>query len=687
MSDASRANNSPGVKTPSLPEMQSRFHEALRKVSHLDKETYEALSQTGNHIFRTFKKYKTNKEQQEERIKQKDEELKLSNEQHQQDVKELRKAHQRALKIAAEAAARRREATLYDTFRGKEIATRNEMRSLKEENRRLKEELAEALKSKANNIDLSHDTGADHYRIPHQANRVPLATASTNVKANPSNKGTRSDIAVVKETRTEVDKVPDAKISKQPTKKVPMTAASTNIAITSSVKEPRSSVAFSMAAKAKVDIHPNTKSKKEVTKEMSAEVTTPKVKMSPSNNGTASSLAILRETISEVHKTSHAIPTKDFPKKRKAGTDDEADMAARNAPEKKRLRTEGPAGQARKATPPSPRRTRKLFRRPTGIRGRDYETYNSSVVQALAATLNVEVLKNESNFDLPVSANAGKIPHEDKAKVEAARAFVDLMTNMSKERGYPAYSDLFTNAFSKIEDFNDHPKYAEADASDFLQHIHQIMEAKGSKYVGKACTLLNQYFSVCETKGCPSNNATVNDYDETPFHTMRPRKSVRSDRNEEINITLPSLLAEGKNMYYSDRVRCPHCNQISRIRGWKRLDNEPEVLTFKFQRCDESPIPSRSWKRKTGLRYTVDLPQAHDFSEYMPGWSRLTKYTLKAVVKHNGKHLDGGFYTAYTRTDARWWRCQGADISAAQLHDINSDRDGEAYLAFYTRDG
>jgi ubiquitin C-terminal hydrolase len=175
-------------------------------------------------------------------------------------------------------------------------------------------------------------------------------------------------------------------------------------------------------------------------------------------------------------------------------------------------------------------------------------------------------------------------------------------------------------------------------------------------------------------------------FGETKFKVFSPKESEEVVKKPEAQpISLEECIQEFiKEEILTDENKwfCPHCKEDRE--AYKKMDiwKAPEILIVHLKRF----IQDRRYysSRKNNVLVTFPI-KGLDLTDIIQGPNMDGEkyiYNLYAISNHSGS-TGGGHYTAYVKTDDKWYDCNDSYVS--EVSDENSIITSSAYLLFYER--
>jgi ubiquitin C-terminal hydrolase len=327
----------------------------------------------------------------------------------------------------------------------------------------------------------------------------------------------------------------------------------------------------------------------------------------------------------------------------------------------------------------------KLQSKPTGLDHIGYNSYMNAVLQALAATLDPAKLYAERGKDAQFSTGYDNKTSDAVRKDKATRRLIDLIADMQRGQFKHLDADKLQSAFSHIHG-ND--KFRGVDEVDPKEFLESLMETIKCRYVDDTYRIQQRFESKCRkwSGKCKAGDVAARTYSDTYVLELdKPdpvgqRCKYPQYPQEVLKLKLEDLLR--KKAALIQQVDCPCCKLDTARQNWAGFEEAPKVLTVSFKRVNDEP-------GKAKYKYQPELPESIDLCELglLDANQKKGRYTLTSVVKHEGDSLEAGKYFNYTRTEnGQWWRCYNASVGPVYFPAVNTNRDGQTHLAFYTLD-
>jgi hypothetical protein len=321
----------------------------------------------------------------------------------------------------------------------------------------------------------------------------------------------------------------------------------------------------------------------------------------------------------------------------------------------------------------------KAHTRPTSLRNEKRVTFSSAVLQALSATMDAAILYQERGQPHLFSIDQKDKTADDVQKIKATRQFVDLIAEMQHQNEQrPSNPVYFERSFAKVDGNAEFDATHEADAATYAE---KVLDCVSSGSTEETYKMGNRLRCSCWDLDCKcKKNQEYESYDEDWILRLHKPGPLYRGRYGDTRIpakqtSLHGLLYE-KLTEEDKRVPCtePHCSSMVK-QYWAGMYQAPSTLICKFDRSVDG-------SKDTYRGYFVDLPEESTFEGYVAEAGK--KYVLTAVIKSRGGDLDNATYTAYVRTEnGSWWRCKNESVTQTDFQEVNSKKDGDAYLAFY----
>uniref|UniRef100_A0A914DHB0 Ubiquitin carboxyl-terminal hydrolase n=2 Tax=Acrobeloides nanus TaxID=290746 RepID=A0A914DHB0_9BILA len=246
--------------------------------------------------------------------------------------------------------------------------------------------------------------------------------------------------------------------------------------------------------------------------------------------------------------------------------------------------------------------------------------------------------------------------------------------------------------------------YEQKDAHEFfisaLNVLHKHSESLSMKVNPNECRCIidrlftGQLQSDLTCGKCGNVSTTVDPYWDISLELLTAHHD--HSNNEKAEWTLEQCLANYVKPEYlgsSAKIKCEYCGTYEESTKQLTLLKLPIVACFHLKRFEHSMTSSRRKKIRNKIRY----PEFIDLTPYTTsnrnGISSRTRtqeqlaqlsnrYTLIAVVNHNGT-MESGHYTCHVRHQRdRWYKCDDGIITREKIDNVLAS---EGYLLFYCK--
>ncbi|ODM99456.1 Ubiquitin carboxyl-terminal hydrolase 22 [Orchesella cincta] len=236
------------------------------------------------------------------------------------------------------------------------------------------------------------------------------------------------------------------------------------------------------------------------------------------------------------------------------------------------------------------------------------------------------------------------------------------------------------------------------DAHEFFISALHALHLGFLKFHTATSSLIDQIFlgrlrSTVRCKICGHSRLTVD-----PFWDI----SLEITPNTEGPIELQDLLksfTKVESLEVECQIQCPTCGKRTESTKQLKFQDLPNVICIHLKRFRHSKSPSPRQCNKTTctkIETNIKFDQLMDFSSFKtseeepsdckkPRMENVTKhhdmYQLYAVVKHEGTHECGHYYT-YINIDSNWYKGNDHLVTSVTRKEVLNT---EAYLLFYKR--
>lgn len=214
------------------------------------------------------------------------------------------------------------------------------------------------------------------------------------------------------------------------------------------------------------------------------------------------------------------------------------------------------------------------------------------------------------------------------------------------------------------------------DAHEFLLLLFEQLQScllhgqpKTLDFRSRETTLLHRIFGghLQQQILCSACKGTSNTFEATLVLSLECRDSIES--------ALAQLAATDKLMG-RNRYKCEHCKGLHEATKRTMIYNSPQVLVLHLKRFH---FAAKSSKISKPIRFSPSLSLA----PYMAPGRSGSRYSLCAMVVHEGSGVSSGHYYAYAKGSNDLWN----EFNDSSVSQVGVDRvlKAQAYMLFYTR--